>query len=275
MDFRIVNTCNNNCLYCLEQSYRNKILFAKKEEILDEIQKNIWDKTISFYWGNSLLHPNIEEIIEFCKKSWFTSIGILTNTYFLDKNKLAILRSKWLNTIGFYFNSFDEKAHNLLVNWGISLKNLLENIEHIRKSKIFYKAIIHINKQNIQNLSRDIYILYKNFGVKNFEFINYFPFDRPFDEFRNLLEYDIISERKSIDLLLGMLKKLKIKCNFSKFSKDFFWKNYEFYNFKKWILNQIWEEDVKRLWEKNPFCLQENRCPFCFIKDNCQLYGKI
>jgi molybdenum cofactor biosynthesis enzyme MoaA len=49
MDLRIVNTCNNDCLYCLEQSYRTKGKYINKEEIFKDILNNFADKIITFY----------------------------------------------------------------------------------------------------------------------------------------------------------------------------------------------------------------------------------
>jgi tRNA A37 methylthiotransferase MiaB len=49
MDLRIVNTCNSNCLYCLEQSLRAKQKYVPKAEIFEEIEKNNSDKVITFY----------------------------------------------------------------------------------------------------------------------------------------------------------------------------------------------------------------------------------
>jgi hypothetical protein len=157
-------------------------------------------------------------------------------------------------------------------NW-ISLKNLLENILLIKESWIFYKAIIHTNKQNLSTIANDILVLKKKFFINTFEFINYFPFDRPYDKYKELLEYDIETERTNIDKLFIVIRKEKLKASFIKFPKAFFWKNLEYYNFEKWILEQIWDEDRKRLLSKTPFCLAENRCESCFIKDNCRTYA--
>jgi pyruvate formate-lyase activating enzyme-like uncharacterized protein len=49
MDIRITNSCNNNCLYCLEQSYRNKDKFINKKDIFLEIKKNKIDKILNIY----------------------------------------------------------------------------------------------------------------------------------------------------------------------------------------------------------------------------------
>lgn len=278
MDIRIVNTCNNNCLYCLEQSYRNKEEFLDLKRIffIIENERNNNDDVITFYWGNALLHPDIEEIVGFCKEKSFTSIGILTNTYSLNSNIFQKLILQGLNSVGFYFNCFDETRHNLIVNGGMPLDILLSNIVAIQKSGIAYKAIIHINGHNINSLYRDIYILNKKYGVNNFEFINYFPHDRPYDEFGSILKYSIIDNRTNINKLFHIITKLELEANFVKFPKDFFWKYMNWYDLHNWILNQLGEEDRTRNNTREiPICLVEERCNSCFIKDaNCKFYDQ-
>lgn len=271
MDLRIVNNCNNNCLYCLEQSYRIKESFIKKDVIFDKISNNQKDEVITFYWWNPLLHPDFDEIIIYSKNKWFLSIWVLTNTYSLNKEVLTNLIFKWLNSIWFYFTTFDEGEHNFITNSWIKLQELLANIEFIRDSSIFYKAIIHVNKQNITNIYKDIYVLNKKYWVKNIEFINYFPFDRPYEKYRDLLEYDFDKNRLYIEKIFEVISKLNLEVNFIKFDKSFFWNNLKYYNFQNWILNQIWKEDISRLSWEIPFCFKENRCKTCFIKDNCKL----
>ncbi len=267
-DLRIVNTCSNNCIYCLEQSYRIKDKFINKVNIFDKINNSNISNSINFYWWNPLLHPDLEEIIKFSKTK-IDNIWILTNTKFLSKDKMEKLTASWLTSIWFYFNCFDKDKHLLLNGWWISLGELINNLDIIINSKIFYKAIIHINKQNIDRLYKDILLLSTRFWVKNIEFVNYFPFDRPYKN-KEILEYDILKNRKNIDNLFKIIKKLWLKVEFIKFSKDFFWEYLDFYDFNNWIVWQIWEEDKQRLsWKDNPFCYTENRCKTCFIKDSC------
>lgn len=270
MNLRIVNTCNSNCLYCLEQEYRLNKKFLDRTDIFDQILKNKKKNIITFYWWNSLLHPDLEEIITLCKNRWFESIWILSNTFGLDREKLLSLTRAWLNSVWFYFNSFNSQNHDLIVNGWISLSNLVKNIALLQYSGISYKAIIHINKQNINTIYHDVYILNKRFWVQDFEFINYFPFDRPYDKFRDLLEYNVEENRTSIDALFRVIRWFKLKGTFLKFSRNFFWKFTEFYNFQKGIQEQIWPEDTIRLWkEGRPYCHDENRCEQCFITDIC------
>lgn len=272
MDLRIVNTCNNNCLYCLENSYRTKEKYEDFSDICSKIDSTN-DEIINFYWWNPLLHPQIFDILKYVSKKWFSSVWLLTNTYFLDELSLEKLKFFWLTSIWFYFNSFFQEKHKLISwNW-IDLSTLVKNIEKISKSWIFYKAIIHINKQNLDLLYRDIYILNKKFWVKNFEFINYFPFDKPYEN-KDILEYDFNQNREHINNIFKIINKLDLWVKFSKFPKDFFWEYTNFYDFERGILSQIWDEDIDRLGEETAFCYLENRCKTCFIKDNCRLYEK-
>ncbi len=275
MDLRIVNTCSNDCAYCLEQSLREKEKFLEKTSIFDLLKKEKSKEVLNFYWWNPLLHPDLLEIIKFARNIWFQNIWLLTNSYWLSNYNLWDFKKYWLNSFWIYFNSFDEKKHNLIVwkKW-IKLEELLKNIKLLQQNKFFVKIIIHINKQNIDIVYKDILILNKKYWIYNFEFINYFPFDRPYNKFKNILKYNTLEDRNFIDNLFKIINKLQISVNFVKFSKDFFWKYKEFYNLKKWVLEQIWEEDLEILnWKNIPFCRKENRCRICFLKDKCKWYG--
>lgn len=272
MDLRIVNTCNNDCLYCLESSLRNKEKFIDKNIIFSQVTKNKSKGNITFYWWNPLLHPDLKEIISFCKKSWYKSIWLLTNSFWLSEKIINDYIDIWLTTIWIYFNSFSKVNHEI-VNWdGISYSELLSNIKIVLNSNINLKVIIHINNLNLSSLYKDVYILNKKFWINNIDFVNYFPFDKPYKN-KNYLEYSLVKNKKYIILLFSVLKKIDIKFNFLKFSKDFFFDNNEYYSFKSSIENQIGDEDYYILnSEKEPFCFIEKRCNNCFLKDVCKFY---
>lgn len=188
MDLRITNTCNNNCLYCLEQDLRNKenfIAFKKIKQKLENIREE--NSVISFYGGNSLLHPDIIDIISYCKHLKFVSISILTNSYHSNPQLLGNLIKSGLTGISIYFHSSDRRVHDTIVNDGISLKQLYENITTCSERALYLKIIIHVNKLNISALSRDILFLYKNYKIDTLEFVNYFPFDRPYQKYHTYL----------------------------------------------------------------------------------------
>lgn len=272
MDLRIVNICNNDCLYCLESSLRKKEKFISKDELFLLILKNSKRDNITFYWWNPLLHPDILKIINFCKRNGYISIWILSNSNWINNVFLKQLMEEWLNSFWFYFNSFNNNSHNIVTWWWIKLNILLNNIKFISLIGVNIKIIIHVNNLNIAFLYKYIVILNKKYWIYDFDFVNYFPFDKPYI-YKSILEYSIIDNKKEIIYLFWIINMLKLNVNFLKFSKDFFINNVKFYNHKNWIINQIWEEDLDRLsWKNKPFCLIEKRCINCFIKDNCKFY---
>lgn len=270
MDLRIVNTCNNNCLYCLESELRKKDKFISLNTIFQQIKKNSVRDVISFYWWNPLLHPDLLEIIRFAKNEWYKSIWLLTNSYWLDDEKIFEYERAWLTTLGIYFNSFSEPNHSA-VNWNwISYLTLLKNIDLVARSKILLKIIIHVNNLNIKTLYKDIITLHKRFWVTHIDLVNYFPFDKPYSN-REKLQYFLPENKIPIYLLFKVLEKFNIKHRFMKFSKEFFlWLNH-FYDFNVSVKSQIWEEDnVILSSESIPQCFIDKRCQFCFLKDICK-----
>ncbi len=276
MDIRIVNTCNNDCLYCLEQSYRTRDPSISLEILYAELAGNLDRDSLTFYGWNPLLHPHIEEIMNHARTLGYKSLGILSNTGWLSPSLLEQLVWAWLSTFWVYFHTFHEWYHDLITGSGIPYRVLLQNLELLAHSSLQVRIIIHINGITINSVYRDIVLLYKNYWIQNFEFVNYFPFDRPYEKYKSLLHYDIAEKREKIDTLFKVIKKLNLRTNFVKFSRDFFWEFDTYYNYEKGILAQIGEEDISRLNTKDdmpPFCFEEKRCPACFIKDNCKFYG--
>lgn len=273
MDLRIVNTCNNNCLYCLEWSLRNKEKFISKDLLFTKFLEIKSRDNITFYWGNSLLHNDLLEIIQFCNEQWFRGIWLLSNTYGLNLELLNDLKISWLKTFWFYFNSFNKKNHEIVNWWWISYNSLLINIDLLSKSWLNLKVNIYLNKLNIDSISNDLIILSKKYWIEKIDFIWFFPFDKPYEN-KEILYFDFNEKRNSINSLFIIIKKLNLKVKFVKFSKDFFCDFIEYYDFQNWVLNQIWEEDIERLnWDIIPFCFKEKRCKYCFIKDKCKFYG--
>lgn len=233
MDIRIVNTCNNNCLYCLEQELRTQQKFYSVESIFDSI--TTWkDKNITFYWWNPLLHPDIQTIIKSAHNHWVSSIGVLSNTYTLSKENLESLKNAWLTDFWFYFYSFHSKIHEIYSGWWIALELLLENILLLKASWLRVKAIIHVHKWNIKTLSNDVKILYKKFWITHFEFIDYLIEDRA-KKYNQLLSYSIAENREEINNLFSQIKQLNIRVKFVRFKKDFFW------DFKEYK-DELWQK---------------------------------
>lgn len=269
MDLRITNFCNNNCLYCLEQSYREKnpyIFINEAEKIMS--QRKAHDRNMTFYGGNPLLHPELTELINLAESKYhFESFNILTNTHGVNKNLLEELKEDKIVLFGVYFHSFNKKIHDTIVNGGIDLEELLRNILLIKAYWFNQKVIIHINGRNIYTLARDILILHRKVGIQEFEFVNYFPFDRAYDSYHSLLKYH--EDRKVIDSLFETIESMKLDVRFIKFKTSFFWKYQKYLNYKEWVIDQVSQEDSIRISQDPIPCESSERCESCFISEIC------
>lgn len=277
MDIRITNNCNNNCLFCLEQSLRKKEPFFPLQIIQDRVRKNysVWDSILWIYWWNPLLHPQIVDILKIAQEVWFTSISILSNTYGYNQNLWENLKAAWLTGMGIYFHSFDAKIHHIVTQWWIPFHDLLKNIIDIRKIDISVRCIVHVHKLNILELPSLVKRVHSFFWVNSFDFVNYFPFDRPYDKYHKILSYNSWEYWEKIDELTNLIKQLNLQAKFLKFSREFFWKNTDFYSYEDWVISQIGLEDQNILNSSEiPFCKLENRCQWCFLKDTCKFYER-
>ena len=273
MDIRIVNTCNNNCKYCLEQWLRSYEEALALSDIYNSIEQNRLkgDAVLWIYWWNPLLHNHITDIIAFAQKIWYSSIDILSNTFSLNKDKILLLKKNGLTGFGVYFHSFFREIHNNIVqDKGISLDILLANIKLIKQSQLNLKVIIHINKLSLLHIDKTINMLIRFYGIKNIEFVNYYPFDRSY-KYHKSLSYEIGEFRTQIESMFSIIEREKLSVRFSKFRKTFFWDSIKYYDEYNGIIKQIWEEDILRIESDiRPSCKIENKCNYCFLKDFCK-----
>lgn len=226
MDIRIVNTCNNNCLYCLEQTLREQNKYIDLDNIKSVLQESE-EKNLTFYWWNPLLHPELIQIIQLAKKNNFENIWILSNTGSISEKYLDELISAGLNNFGIYFYSFQKNIHDIYSGNNLELTQLLKNITLISQKNIFCKIIIHVNNSNIDTLWRDIEILNSKFWITHFEFINYLIEDRA-KKYEKLLQYKISKKSDKIKILFHSIKKLNLNVKFIRFNKEFFANNTQF-----------------------------------------------
>ena len=226
MDIRIVNTCNNNCLYCLEQSLREEKKYIDLKSI-ENLLQNSDEQNLTFYWWNPLLHPDLIKIIQSAKKNNFENIWILSNTGSISEKYLDELISAGLNNFGIYFYSFQKNIHDIYSGNNLELTQLLKNITYISQKNIFCKIIIHVNNSNIDTLGRDIEILHSKFWITHFEFINYLIEDRA-KKYEKLLQYKISQKADKIEMLFHSIKKLNLDVKFIRFNKEFFSHNTQF-----------------------------------------------
>ena len=105
VDLELVSTCNLNCEMCytISDEFKSKVVkgFMDKNlafKIIDEISGHVFSLRLSFR-GESTLHKNLFEIIEYAKKSGIKEVSFLTNATRLDLSfyqKLSSAGLDWL-----------------------------------------------------------------------------------------------------------------------------------------------------------------------------------
>ncbi|BDZ68072.1 radical SAM protein [Methanobacterium ferruginis] len=89
--FHITGKCNLNCVYCYADSYENENMkLEDAKDVLNQAE-NLGSKHVIFTGGESFIHPNFQEIMEYAHELAFdihiTSNGSLINKKWADKLK--------------------------------------------------------------------------------------------------------------------------------------------------------------------------------------------
>ena len=133
----ITNICNLNCSFCSNDNIEKKsITISEFEHILKEIN-DYTDYIYLHVKGEPLLHPNLKEILDLCKK-YNKQVNITTNGTLLKLSKDVLLNSKTVRQINISLHSENNKEHYL-------------------------DEIFEVTKQ----LSEDIIIVYRFWTLKN------------------------------------------------------------------------------------------------------------
>lgn len=111
----ITNNCNLNCDFCIKNKRSKKYMdFDEFKLILDRIKEHA--NYLYFHiLGEPLMHPNINEFIDYASSNF--KINITTNGYLINRIK----NNKNIRQLNISLHSFDEK-------YSISLDKYMNNI---------------------------------------------------------------------------------------------------------------------------------------------------
>lgn len=216
----ITDHCNLRCIMCSQTDHegiyglkgikgkelrKNEKGFMDfnlfKNMIKEIINNKIYFKTISLMWlGESLLHPNFFEMIDFMlknnkKKLFFKTLTFSTNGTLLNKKISDIMIN--------YLKGKDENIIRIVIVFSLDVNSKKRFIE-LKKRKLFETTIKNIkyllNKKQLFNLCNLTIILQFLVLPENYDeiktFIDYWR------DFLNELEFsfDIVSDFSEIDL---------------------------------------------------------------------------
>lgn len=124
------NICNLKCVMCPQSTDTSKrkgyMDFSLFKKIIDEAKRFIYDANLH-HTGESLLHPQIFEMIRYAKSSGIYT-RLHTNATLLTEEKSQRLIDSGLDFIAFSFDGYDRETYEK-IRIGANFDNTLQNIK--------------------------------------------------------------------------------------------------------------------------------------------------
>lgn len=143
----IINRCNMKCSFCKETNRAPMVMEIEKFDYVISKIKSYTNLIALHVKGEPLMHPNLKQILEVCKK-YNMFVNITTNGTLLYENIEILKESPILRQINI-------SLHSMNKNEGLNQKTLEEYINDIFKS-------VYILKEN-----NNPYISYRLWNLKN------------------------------------------------------------------------------------------------------------
>lgn len=142
----IVSTCNLKCVMCpnkdLPENDRGFMDFELFKKIIDEANEFVSEVNL-YHRGESLLHPEIEEMIEYAqKKGLYTKIH--TNGTLLDDRLINKLLNSGLHKITFSYDAYDKETYEK-IRVGASYERVMGNIKRLLELKKERNSSINVS----------------------------------------------------------------------------------------------------------------------------------
>lgn len=174
IEINIWKACNNKCRFCMSsKSELWDIKFVSLDILKEKIKwyADNWYNSIGFLWWDISIHPNIIEIISFCKQNEFVNINVISNWMKFDNFVFTKkIVEAWLTRINFSVHSHLEEVEDYLIQVSWWLQRKLKAIDNF---KLFYKnwllrddvsINIVLNSKNYKTILETVLYFYK---VKN------------------------------------------------------------------------------------------------------------
>jgi radical SAM protein with 4Fe4S-binding SPASM domain len=130
------NTCNLKCTMCPqsfgEKFQRGFMEFDLFREIIDEAKDFVYDVNLH-HSGESLLHPQILEMIQYAKRAGLYT-RLHTNATKLDEEKSSGILAAGLDYLSFSFDGYDKETYES-IRRGANFEQTLENIVNFLRLK--------------------------------------------------------------------------------------------------------------------------------------------
>lgn len=199
---KITNKCNFRCIHCIQKSgniSRDEMSTNEIFNLVDELERNnIF--TLDINGGECLMHPNIKEILSYCKDKQFDTV-LSTNASLVDEEMAFFLKKVGVKLVKVSMDSADEKVFDEIRGKG-SYKKTIAGINYLIKTGIPVTLQVAISKINFDSIEK-----IADFAIKmQIEAINYFLVV-PAGRAENM--YDVMLDKWEYESLLDKIEYIK------------------------------------------------------------------
>lgn len=171
IEINIWKACNNRCKFCMSSKselWDSKFVTIDKLKDIIKWYSEKWYNSIGFLWWDISIHPNIIEILSYCKENWFININIVSNWVKfsnLDFTKKVVLA--WLTRINFSIHSHIDEIEDYLtsVKWGLQKKmKAIDNFNYFLNNWLLRDNLsinIVLNSKNLSTIVESVLFFYK------------------------------------------------------------------------------------------------------------------
>ena len=297
IELNIWKACNNKCRFCMSSK---SSLWDIKFVSLDILKKKIklyadkWYNSIWFLWWDISIHPNILEIVKFCKQNNFENINVITNWMVFDNEEFAnSLIESWVTRINISIHSHINKIEDYLtrVKWWLQRKlKAIDNFNKLYNSWKLRDALsinIVVNKKNYKNIVETCLYFWKEKNINDIR-INFIRLNKDVKENWDDLKLSYTEFLPYLKKLVYISIKYKIRITFDTIPACIFYK-IDKKNYKVIIKKFLWEDldhivEIDHInkndnfdWKKRKkdiFKTQFKNCEFCIYRESCQWVRK-
>jgi len=165
LDIEITNRCNLRCTFCdklplLTKDQKGDMDMRLFTKILDEgEQGNLWGVKLS-YRGESLLHPQVAEMVAYAKSKGVLDVYLNSNGMLLSEDMCLKLMDAGLDRISISVEGTDSVAFER-ERVGAKFSSILRNIERLielRSKKRYGHPKVRVQTVRLPNLDMDAYV---------------------------------------------------------------------------------------------------------------------
>ncbi len=141
----LVSICNLRCVMCpnkdLPENDRGFMEFEVFKKIIDEAKEFVYEVNL-YHRGESLLHPQIGEMIKYARENGLYT-KIHTNGTLLEENLINKILESGLQRITFSYDAYDKETYEK-IRVGANYERVMGNISRLLQLKRERKASINV-----------------------------------------------------------------------------------------------------------------------------------